>query len=628
MSVTRSDASPTLRSVLRDDERLLWRGTPHRRRLLLDAVRVIGPALGVLAMIGLFVTWVVALSVEFSGGDPTALLPYVVAAAVVVVLVVVVGALWVATRRYANAEYAATDERLISFSGAFGRDHSSVGWGSVRDLEVTVDALDGLFGTGTIYVATEGRGDVTFRYLERPHDLAAELDAIRSGGERTADTPDESPATTGTTQPSSMETRPGVGQGTGTPAGAGTTGTAEHRTRREATARAPGPGADEVSATLRGLLHDGEEVRWHYRPPTGTYLKQSLLGGLLAGLILWSIFYGLFIGVPVLAEFGPFVESTLGVSAVIAVAAGWVVVQVVWLLALGGGVYSASDRLEFVATDRRAIKVGGWVGLDTSAVEWTNTNDIEVERNLMTHLFGTGNLVVRTGGGGRTYRGGGLRFGPVVDPMAALERIEAIRRGEDGGEPILIGGGGGTSRPTPAVRTPDVSALSAQARTMLRDGETLLWRGTPSFVPFVVPRLVGGIVFAAAGAVTLWIGWGGLFSLLVLLSGLSTAGKRLLTYRNAEYVATDQRVVAFGGGLGRDSSSVDWSDVHDVEVTTGAVDGPFDTGTLRFSRAGRATPAERAEAGGESEDAFTGVQFRRVPDARAVAEVLEQGRGT
>lgn len=640
MSATeaRANASAELRHMLQDDEELLWRGTPNRRRLMTDALKVLVPVLVPLGMLGVFVLFIAGLAVEASGGDPISILPLFGGGAVVVFLLAVGGVFWVATRRYNHAEYAATDRRLVSFSGAFGRDASSVDWESVRDLEVSVGGIDGAFGTGTIHVATEGRGDVAFRYVERPHELAAALDRVRSGEADRVELSDASTETTTSVDTSSAApSAAGAGVGTGTGVGSGAAAsTADSGTGWEfgekrqtdsstPTTRVAGPGADDVSATLEGLLRDGEELRWHYRPPKRTYLLQSLVGAVLAGLVVWSIFYGMFVVVPVMADFAPLVESMLGVSATVAVAGGWVAVQGVWLAVMTAGAWQAKDRLEFAATDQRAIKVGGFVGVDTSAIEWENVTDVEGERNLMTRLFGTGNVVVRTGGRGSTYDGGGVRFGPLVDPMAALERVEAVRRGEDDGEPILVAGSGGAGDVSDlSVGTTSVESLSSQAHGMLRDGETLLWRGKPSVVPYAVPHLVGGLVLAGVGAVA--VPYLGLFGVFMVLAGLSTAGKRTLSYRNVEYVATDQRVLWFGGAIGRDASSVDWSDVQDVEVDVGPFDGPFDTGTLRFSRAGRATPGERADAGGDREDAFAGVQFKRVPAARRVAEVLEQGR--
>lgn len=629
-----TDASNELQHMLQDDEELLWSGTPNRRRLLVDGFKVLVPVLFVLGTIGVFVLFVAGLAIEASGGDPLSILPVVGGIALLVVLIAAGGVFWVANRRYDHAEYAATDRRLISFSGAFGRDSSSVDWESIRDLEVAVGGIDGAFGTGTIYVATEGRGDIAFRYVDRPHELAAALDSVRSGDATRIELSDEWPAdaTSIDTPSSASASTPGAGVeiengGAGSSVGSSTESNAgweSGKTRQEErvspTKRVAGPGAEDVSATLEGLLRGGEELRWHYRPPKRTYLLQTMVGSLLAGLVVWSIFYGLFVGVPVLADFGPFVESLLGVSATVAVAGGWVVVQGLWLAVMAVGAWQAKDRPEFAATDQRAIKVGGFVGVDTSSIEWTHANDVEVERNLMTKLFRTGNVVVRSGGGS-------VRFGPVREPMTHLEQVEAIRRGEADGEPILVAGDSPTGDMTGVPSgTTSVDSLSSQARSMLRDGEALLWHGKPSVVPFVAPHLVGGLVMATVGSVA--VPFVGLFGVFVVLGGLSAAGKRTLSYRNVEYVATDQRVLSFGGAVGRDSSTVDWSDIQDVEVDGGLIDGPFDTGTLRFSRAGGTTPAERADAGGDREDAFAGVQFKRVAGARRVAEALEQGRRT
>ena len=623
----RAGATDELRHLLRDNEELLWRGTPNRRRLMVDVLKGMIPVFAALGMIGVFVLFVAGLAVEASGGDPLSILPGFGGAAVIVAVLVVGFGLWYANRRQEYAEYAATDRRLISFGGGFGRDSSSVDWESVRDLEATVGGVDRAFGTGTIHVATEGRGDITFRYVDRPHELAAALDRVRTGEPKTLEFGD---------QPDALESSVEASSPTGTAGGSSTGGGETDDSAPDAGAgfefgesragedtgpaeRVAGPGAEDVSETLEGLLRGGEKLQWHYRPPKRTYLIRTMVGSLLAGVIIWSLFYGLFVGGPVLAEFGPPVESLLGVPAVVAVAGGWVAVQVVWLVVMGLAAWNAKDRLEFAATDQRAIGVGGFVGLDTSAIEWSDVTDIEIKRNLMTKQFDTGSVRVQTGGGG-------VRFRPVVDPMPALETIEAVRRGEFTGEPVLVAGSGDDDARAGVQAEPTtVEWLSRQARGMFRDDETLVWRGKPSVVPYVGPRLVGGLLLAGVGAVA--APFLGLFGMVLSLAGLSTAGKRALAYRNVEYVATDRRVLSFGGAVGRDSSSVDWSDVQNVEVDVGLGDGPFDTGTLRFSRAGRATPAERADAGGDGEDVFTGVQFERIPDARRVAEVLERGRG-
>lgn len=616
MSDRRDAASDRLRELLRDDERLRWRGRPLRRRLLADVVRLVVPVLVVVSMVGVFVTWMVGLAVEFRGGDPTAVFPAVGAGAVLVVLLVVLAGLWVANRRYERAEYAATDRRLVSLTGAFGRDTSTVDWGSVRDLEVSVGALDGLFGTGTVRVATGGDGGVALRYLERPHEVASRLDSIRSaadptGESRAADAPVAGPAPQSTTEPDR-----GQGGVAGTGSAAGPT------RRREWGTREAERGAADVSATLEGLLRDGEALLWHYRPPERMLLAEYVVRGLLSGLLVATVFFGFAVGLPLYLEFRPAVESALGVDALAAIAAGWVAVLLLWTLALVGGAYRVSGRLEFAATDRRAIKVGGMVGPATSSVEWRHVTDVELDRILVSKLFGTAAVVVRSGGDGSTARGGGVRFGPVADPETALARVEAVRRGETDGAPILVGR---TRSTGPAVDAPDPGALSPGARRMLRDGEALHWAGSPALLPFAGPAVVGGAALAAAGVFLRSNGWG-LFAVFLVLVGAGTAAKRLLHYRNAEYVATDERVLSFGGALGRDASSVDWADVRDVEVRTGPFDGPFGTGTLRFSRAGAATPAERRRTGGEDRSPFTGVRFQRVPDAHAVAETLERRR--
>ena len=222
--------------------------------------------------------------------------------------------------------------------------------------------------------------------------------------------------------------------------------------------------------------------------------------------------------------------------------------------------------------------------------------------------------------------GGGVRFRPVVDPRPALETIEAVRRGEFTGEPVLVAGWGDDDALAGVHAEPTTAeSLSRQARGMIRDDETLVWRGKPSVVSYVGPRLVGGLLLNGVGAVA--APFLGLFgAVLSWPASAPPASEPSPTGTSSTSRPTGESCRS-GGTVGRDSSSVDWSDVQDAEVEVGLYDGPFDTGTLRFSRAGRATPAERGDAGGDGEDAFAGVQFERIPDARRVAEVLERGRG-
>lgn len=608
-SARTEEASPELRRLLQESEELLWRTTPKRGRLLVDGFGALLPVLFVLWMFGVFVTFVAGLVVEANGGDPLSILPAVGAVASVVVLVAAGGAFWVAKRRYDNAEYAVTDRRLVSFSGAFGRDASSVEFDSIRDLEVSVGGIDSIFDTGTIHVATEGSGDLTFRYVERPHDLAAELDAVRSGDATGIDT-FETPATTANSTPASSADAQTEAE-TGWEFGETNWSTSSQ------TERHVGPGAEDVSETLLGLLRGGETLQWHYRPSKRLYFRQTMLSALLAGLLVVSIFYALFVVLPVLSDFGPLVESFFGVSATVAIAAGWVTVQTLWLVVMALAAWSVHDRLEFAATDQRVIKVGGFVGVDTSAAEWADVTDLEIKRNLMTRVFDTGNILVSTGGTAR------VRFGPVLEPLTHLNRLEAIRRGEAEETPILVAGETPSGISDTPAGTASVDSLSSHARRMLRDGETLVWRGTPSLVPFLVPSLLGGATLATLG--TLAVPVLGLFGGVLAFVGIASAGKRALAYRNSEYVVTDQRVMSFGGAFGRDASSVEWSDVRNVETNVGPLDGPFDTGTLRFGRAGGSTAAERADTG-NGNDAFPGVTFERVPDARRVAERIERGR--
>lgn len=166
--------------MLDSDEDLQWFGKPHWRRMLLDLPRVAVPILVVLGMVGVFVAFNAALLLEFYGVYGGPVWPAAVGAGIVVLVCVFGGLYAIARRLYAHAEYAVTDERLIRFGGALGRDYSAVDWRTVQDLEVAVDGLDRLFDTGTIQTVTAGSGGLTFRYVSDPYELVSDLETIRT----------------------------------------------------------------------------------------------------------------------------------------------------------------------------------------------------------------------------------------------------------------------------------------------------------------------------------------------------------------------------------------------------------------------------------------------------------------
>jgi len=58
--------------------------------------------------------------------------------------------------RYRNTEYAITDQRIITQTGAIGLDTRSVDLDRIQEVYVTVGLVDKIFGTGTVLAVSAG----------------------------------------------------------------------------------------------------------------------------------------------------------------------------------------------------------------------------------------------------------------------------------------------------------------------------------------------------------------------------------------------------------------------------------------------------------------------------------------
>ena len=58
--------------------------------------------------------------------------------------------------RYRNTEYAITDKRVITQTGAIGLDTRFVDFDKVQEVYVQIGVMDRLFGTGSVHAMTAG----------------------------------------------------------------------------------------------------------------------------------------------------------------------------------------------------------------------------------------------------------------------------------------------------------------------------------------------------------------------------------------------------------------------------------------------------------------------------------------
>jgi len=85
-----------------------------------------------------------------------------------------------------KAEYAATDRRLIKYTGRFGRSLESVPVDGIQDAEYNISTVENFFDVGTITIDTDrGYEPMSFRFVSDPPEFTREVVNLASG-----DTPD------------------------------------------------------------------------------------------------------------------------------------------------------------------------------------------------------------------------------------------------------------------------------------------------------------------------------------------------------------------------------------------------------------------------------------------------------
>lgn len=74
-----------------------------------------------------------------------------------------------------NAEYVATDQRLINYSGRFGRSLKSIPFEGIQDAEYDVSTVENLLGVGTVTIDTDhGYETMSFELVPDPAEFTRE----------------------------------------------------------------------------------------------------------------------------------------------------------------------------------------------------------------------------------------------------------------------------------------------------------------------------------------------------------------------------------------------------------------------------------------------------------------------
>lgn len=174
------------------------------------------------------------------------------------------------------------------------------------------------------------------------------------------------------------------------------------------------------------------------------------------------------------------------------------------------------------------------------------------------------------------------------------------------------------------------SQASEKLRRVTGDDEELDWRTKPKKSAFYAVNLVKigvAFIFFASFAAGIFFTVSSLIfgqrvgmvvgSLLMLVVVGIFGWLVYHMYQLAEYAVTSQRLIQFGGVIGRDYSTVRWEDVQDFEVDVGIIDKIFGTGTINARPAGAAAPGS---TGGQ------GIHFKYVANPYEVLQWLENHR--
>lgn len=159
---------------------------------------------------------------------------------------------------------------------------------------------------------------------------------------------------------------------------------------------------------------------------------------------------------------------------------------------------------------------------------------------------------------------------------------------------------------------------SQQLRNVLREDETLEWFTRPHKAYYLISSVIGGCVGFGCIAVFL-MPFLGVFAYKIIGGMLPTLGSgpfitmlvsvamgtiiflfvfsvclALISYRHKEYAVTNERLIEFGGIIGRDLTTVRWDKVQDLEVQTGIFTKWYDAGVISIYTAAEERGGDRS----------------------------------
>ncbi len=136
---------------LESDEQVVGDGKPQRAPFVLPVLGFVPFGLFFLAFVVFFF-----LNAASAGAPDFFLFPLTIFILISVAIIFVPIA-W-QLLRYRNTQYLITNKRIITQTGAIGRDTRFVDFDKIQEVYVTVGVVDRLFGTGSLYAMTAGTG--------------------------------------------------------------------------------------------------------------------------------------------------------------------------------------------------------------------------------------------------------------------------------------------------------------------------------------------------------------------------------------------------------------------------------------------------------------------------------------
>jgi len=497
-------------------------------------------ATGIGSLVGSVVTGGILAAIVFFGVVFLTPFPWYSFPAAIVTFVLVVA--WGMRKRVARwlfgtTEYAATNARLITFGGVFGRRFSSIPLEGVQDTQYDISTTEKLFDVGTVTVDThKGYERMAFPYTRAPADFAREVNSLASRA-----------------------------RSEGAPA-------LDHGETYE-----PGEGiaTEDPADGLADNVYPDEELLWVVRRDKTSRLLTdtpglvfgALVTGLVFGAIAFGAAYGLTQSIPSATPVG------VGVGAVVA-----------FLMFAFSAVSYYRGATQYAATDRRIIEYEGRFGKHFESIPLAGIQDAEYSVSFAENLFDVGTVSVDTDRGYET-----MALSNVPNPPDVAREISRLASSDiahrSAVDPSEVSVADGVDAETP----------SEELGQNIHDDESITWVVTPDKHARFLKNVVQGIPGAAVGGVILGA-FAGLFvgsslgpTLGVLAGGVVFVGVVALAllatvkqylFDETEYAMTDDRLIDYSGAFGRELSGVPLEGVQDAEYSTTFVEERFGVGDV------------------------------------------------